>query len=462
MSFGEHLDELRKTLIRALIGVAIGSAIGFSLATPVVKFLTGPMERAIIKFNQQRAAEDIQTKQGWVGPETQALLDRREQTPRAVKVDPAQLVEALRNVSPTFLEGLDLQPWRFSIDSIPEVETGAIVTLLIDPSSRTTDESGRLALIAGRLASTSPELLAKLESAKESPDARLAIAEALNSLLNDRSLSSDPAFAELLAVVEQGWMSKMFSTEKPTPLQQMKLALDREFHPDLNRRLNRALITTAFGGKIRPQKLDLVSLDIWEPSNARALSLNFMEGFMIWLKAGFITGLVISGPWVAYQVWSFVAAGLYPHEKKHVHIFLPISLLLFVLGVMLVFLFVFDTVLGFFLNVNFNLGIDMQPRINEWLSFVMFLPLGFGLAFQLPLVMLFLNRINVFTVNAYLSKWRIAIMVIFLLAMILTPADPLSMIMLAVPLSFLYFLGVLLCQWFPGNKHPFEDHYAEQ
>ena len=95
-------------------------------------------------------------------------------------------------------------------------------------------------------------------------------------------------------------------------------------------------------------------------------------------------------------------------------------------------------------------------RINDWLSFVMFLPLGFGIAFQLPLVMLFMNRINLFSVEAYLDKWRIAVMCIFVLSMILTPADPISMLLLAIPLTLLYFLGVGMCQWMPKNSNPFD------
>ena len=97
-------------------------------------------------------------------------------------------------------------------------------------------------------------------------------------------------------------------------------------------------------------------------------------------------------------------------------------------------------------------------RINDWLSFVLFLPLGFGIAFQLPLVMLFMNRIGLFTIEAYLSKWRIAVMIIFVLAMLLTPADPISMLLLAIPLTMLYFLGILMCRFMPGyNPNPFGD-----
>jgi len=70
--------------------------------------------------------------------------------------------------------------------------------------------------------------------------------------------------------------------------------------------------------------------------------------------------------------------------------------------------------------------------------------------------MLFMNRINVLSIETYLSKWRIAVMVIFVLSMILTPADPVSMILLAAPLTCLYFFGICLCYWFPNKANPFE------
>jgi sec-independent protein translocase protein TatC len=77
--------------------------------------------------------------------------------------------------------------------------------------------------------------------------------------------------------------------------------------------------------------------------------------------------------------------------------------------------------------------------------------LGFGISFQLPLVMLFLERIGVFSIENYVSKWRLAVVVICTLSMFLTPADPGSMILMAVPLVFLYFGGILLCRYMPGH-----------
>ena len=103
------------------------------------------------------------------------------------------------------------------------------------------------------------------------------------------------------------------------------------------------------------------------------------------------------------------------------------------------------------------MGIDPDPRISEWLSFAIFLPLGFGLSFQLPLVMLFLERIGIMSVAVYLAKWRMAVLVIFVIAMVLTPADPISMLAMAMPLSGLYFLGILLCHYFPRRKGFLEE-----
>ena len=84
-----------------------------------------------------------------------------------------------------------------------------------------------------------------------------------------------------------------------------------------------------------------------------------------------------------------MAAGLYPHERRYVHRYLPFSVALFLVGAALAFFVVFQPVLHFLLMFNRSQGIIPEPRINEWLSFVMILPIGFGIGFQLPLVMLF-------------------------------------------------------------------------
>jgi sec-independent protein translocase protein TatC len=197
----------------------------------------------------------------------------------------------------------------------------------------------------------------------------------------------------------------------------------------------------------------LVPVVLWQPLNRDArvsiTTLSAQEAFGIYVKAALVVGIVLASPWMLYQLWTFVAAGLYPHEKRYVHVFLPISTGLFLAGVALAFFFVFDFVLAYLLAFNQWLGLDPDPRISEWLSFVLLLPIGFGIGFQLPLVMLFLERIGIFDAAAYASQWRTAVVAIFIVSAILTPADPYSMLFLALPLCLLYFGGLCLCRWLP-------------
>jgi sec-independent protein translocase protein TatC len=195
---------------------------------------------------------------------------------------------------------------------------------------------------------------------------------------------------------------------------------------------------------------------LWQPlardSRVTITTLSAQEAFGIYVKAALLVGIVLSSPWIFYQLWTFVAAGLYPHEKKWVWTFLPVSIGLFLAGVFLAFFFVFDFVLDYLLQFNAWLGLDPDPRISEWLSFVLILPLGFGIGFQLPLVMLFLERIGIFDAESYASQWRIAVLVIVIASALLTPADPYSMLFLAAPLCLLYFGGLMLCRWFGSER----------
>jgi sec-independent protein translocase protein TatC len=206
---------------------------------------------------------------------------------------------------------------------------------------------------------------------------------------------------------------------------------------------------------------DLLPVLLWhrteDDPRVKAKSFNPTEAFGIYIKASLLVGVLLASPYIFYQIWMFVAAGLYPHEKKYVHVFLPFSLGLFILGAGMAFFFVFEPVLKFLFGINKALGIDIDPRISEWLSFVLVLPLGFGISFQLPLVMLFLERIGVFDISTYLSKFRIAILVIFIIAMLLTPADPTSMFLMALPLTILYYGGILLCKIMPRSESPFDE-----
>jgi sec-independent protein translocase protein TatC len=175
------------------------------------------------------------------------------------------------------------------------------------------------------------------------------------------------------------------------------------------------------------------------------ISLAPLETITIFFTVCLVTGLVLASPVVFYQAWAFVGAGLYKHEQHYVKKLLPLSLGLFLSGVFLCFFFVLPLTLQFLLEFNVWLGVAPTLRLSEWMSFATILPLVFGLSFQTPLIMLFLERIGVFTVADYRSKRRIAILVIVVAAAVLTPGqDPISMGLLSIPMVFLYELGIIL------------------
>ncbi len=186
------------------------------------------------------------------------------------------------------------------------------------------------------------------------------------------------------------------------------------------------------------------------------VTLNVQEAFMTYLKVSAVAGIILASPWIFYQLWMFVAAGLYKHERKFVYTFLPISVGLFVGGAFFCFFVAFPFILRFLLGFNRYLQLWPQIRISEWINFAIVLPLMFGVGFQLPLIMLFLERISIFDAQDYREKRRIAILVISIFSMMLTPPDPLSMIAMMVPLIGLYELGIWMCVYF-ARRNPFSE-----
>lgn len=457
MTFGEHLEELRKVLVRALYGIGIGCIFGFMLASQVVDFLQRPLNQAIEEFRINQAKEKLmQENRGVLPPEAQYWLQEENLAPKRKYVDPGEIIRMLTE------EGTDqstlkqqLKPYSFTLDELLPDKFGEICSLLANRDSDHKENKKHQAIWEA-LTDQQRQTVRQIADSGQDSDGQLLVV--LNALIDQTELYESAAYSDLLSEADDGFWSWFSPTEK-NPLAAMKQDIDDDPDPDQQRRLNKLLVQYTFPDAMRSPRLRLQPIVIWESVEVRSQSLTPTEVFMIWIKAGLITGFFIASPWVFYQIWQFVASGLYRHERNYIYIYLPFSLILFVSGAGLAFFFVFEHVLRFLFQFNATMGIDPQPRIGYWLSFVMFLPLGFGLAFQLPLVMLFLNRVGIFSVKVYLEKWRVAVFVIFLLSMLLTPADPISMITLAIPLTFLYFGGVLMCYLMPKSRNPFKESY---
>ena len=183
------------------------------------------------------------------------------------------------------------------------------------------------------------------------------------------------------------------------------------------------------------------------------------EAFFIYLKASLIGGVVLASPVIFYELWMFVAPGLHQKEKKFVLPFVIISTLLFAAGALFGYYVIFPV--GFRFLVGFSTeNIRALPSLQLYLSFCLKLLLGFGLVFEFPVLAYFLGRAGIINSRMMAKNRRIAILLIFIIAAILTPPDVVSQIILAVPL-YLLFEGSILIVKFTGRKKREEDTEEE-
>ena len=182
--------------------------------------------------------------------------------------------------------------------------------------------------------------------------------------------------------------------------------------------------------------------------NRRLIFTALHETFITYLKVAFFTAMFVSSPIILTQIWKFIAPGLYKNEKRALLPYLIATPTLFLLGGMLVYYLVMPLAIKFFLTFETSaqvsgLPIQLEAKVNEYLSLIMRLIFAFGISFQLPVLLSLLARVG-FIDSEYLKKRRkYVIVIIFIAAAILTPPDPITQIGLGIPLLILYELSIL-------------------
>ncbi len=181
--------------------------------------------------------------------------------------------------------------------------------------------------------------------------------------------------------------------------------------------------------------------------NRRLIFTALHETFITYLKVAFFAAIFLGSPTILTQIWKFIAPGLYDHEKSAIMPYLVITPILFFLGGALVYYLVMPLAIKFFLSFESsglvtNLPIQLEAKVNEYLSLVMKLIFAFGLSFQLPVVLSLLARVGFIDSEFLKTRRKYVIVIIFTAAAILTPPDPITQIGLAIPLLILYELSI--------------------
>ena len=182
--------------------------------------------------------------------------------------------------------------------------------------------------------------------------------------------------------------------------------------------------------------------------------------FIVTLEIAFFGGIVVSLPWIIYQLWMFVAPGLYIHERRYVPRIVISATTLFLMGVAFAYFLIIPFALNFFLGLA-PTTIKTNIAIDFYISFVIRLLVVFGIVFQLPILSFFLSRMGILKPEHMRKYRRHAIVVIFILAAIFTPPDPFTQIMLAIPLILLYEFSILISNWVQRRKKEKEAESEE-
>ncbi len=183
------------------------------------------------------------------------------------------------------------------------------------------------------------------------------------------------------------------------------------------------------------------------PQGGQMIATEVVTPFFVPVKVAMLTGFLVALPYILYQLWAFVAPGLYSHEKRLVLPLVVSSTVLFAAGMAFAYFLVMPVVFGFITTIAPE-GVAVMTDISKYLDFVITLFLAFGITFEVPIAVIVLVRFGVVSVDKLKQARPYVIVAAFVLAAIVTPPDVISQIMLAVPLCLLYEAGIFLARFF--------------
>jgi len=189
------------------------------------------------------------------------------------------------------------------------------------------------------------------------------------------------------------------------------------------------------------------------PSGGSLIFTSVSEAFFTYMKVAFIAGLILTSPFILYQIWAFVAPGLYQKEKRYAIPFILGGSFFFALGILFGYFVAMPTVFKFLLGYATDF-IKPLPSMKEYLSFTIKFLLVFGLVFEFPVVLVLLAKIGVIDAKMMARQRKYAILLIFIFAAVMTPPDIISQVIMALPLIGLYELSILLSKIFGKKTKP--------
>lgn len=413
MSFGDHLEELRSRVFRSLMIIIGFGIVAFFFQNQLMQLVTGPHRMAMTQIAARQEISDLQ----------QQITEASEQL-AAVSDTDARTVLRVTAADEDWWQRWDR--FRQSQGNSP---------------------------ILGRMAGLIEERLVALDPTRSSsrilgatPDRFLASIEQLRLGAADLPWGGNSRIEQCIEGLEllaDRWSSWSQAPQEAATEDEVEQEQDPQ--PEVpDPEVIKILEAVARQSVVIEQ--GTAHLLEWR-SRAKPLALlSYSEAFFSYLKLSLMLGLVAALPWVTFEMWKFIAAGLFDKERKAVRPFLPVAFLLMASGVTFAYTVLIPVGLSFLGGYGDPELLQATFTLKEYLNLVFTLILGMGIVFQLPLVMIFLTRSGLMEISTFREYRKYAILGAVLVGAMLTPPDVVTQLLMAGPLVILYELGIIACE----------------
>jgi len=434
MSFGDHLEELRTRLFRSILVTLVFAVVAFIFQDSLMSLITVPHRTAMSQVTARQQIAKIEGKISGVNAELQQVDD--------------SLARRLLEISASDEEWWSRwEQFRQSQEQSPVV--------------------GRMALLLEeRLIALDPDR-SSMRVLGVTPENLLKCADQLKLTLGDLPWGGKKSVENCITGLEQAasrwnqWTLDPAADEAASdettsdatvgePAEDVETAADVVETAQVDAE-TRSILEGVAAASVT--LLDETALLLGWREQAKPLALlSYSEAFFSYLKLSLMLGILISLPWITFEMWNFIAAGLFDQERRAVRPFLPMAFLLLAMGVSFAYLVLVPVGLSFLGGYGDPALVQATFTLKEYLGLVFTLILGMGVLFQLPLMMIFLSRSGLVEIQTFRTYRKYAIMGAVLLGAMLTPPDVVTQLLMAGPLTVLYELGILACVMFGGSK----------
>ena len=427
MSFGDHLEELRSRVIRSLMVILIFGVAAFFFQDTLMELITGPHR---VAMSQITARQEIQKLQEKISQATEELSG-------VVEAEAALILKISREDEDWWVRW---DQFRSSQDASP---------------------------VVGRMARLIEERLIALDPARSSmrvlgatPERFQQAADQLQLSLGDLPWGGEVTVQACIDQLKKNtllWIhwSQLSAKAAEGPVPDPPPAVPQQGVVKPVVRVPDPQTTTTLEQVARLSiaiEKDSAQLSGWRQRAKPLALLSYSEAFFSYVKLSLMLGMVAALPWITYEMWKFIAAGLFDRERKAVRPFLPVAFLLLASGVSFAYLVLIPIGLSFLGGYGDPELLQATFTLKEYLSLVFTLILGMGIIFQLPLAMIFLNRSGILEVESFRKYRKYAILGAVLTGAMLTPPDVVTQLLMAGPLTLLYELGIIACTMIGKKK----------